>query len=52
MIRTGHARAKFGSDWYFVSFVGAPSAIAPWMLQFSGHHLGVNATVANPNVTV
>ncbi len=42
----------FGSDEYFVSFVGEPSATQPWMLQFGGHHLGINATVVCPNVTL
>ena len=42
----------FGHDRYFVSFVGTPSATSPWMLQFGGHHLAINATVAGPNVTL
>jgi hypothetical protein len=36
----------FGSDFYFISIMGTPSATAPWMLQFGGHHLGLNVTVA------
>ena len=36
----------FGSDLYFISFLGTPSATAPWMLQFGGHHLALNITVA------
>lgn len=42
----------FGSDYYYVSFVGTPSGTAPWMLQFGGHHLAVNATVVGPDVTL
>jgi hypothetical protein len=42
----------FGSDHYYVSFVGIPSMTTPWMLQFGGHHLGINATVVGPNLTV
>lgn len=42
----------FGSDEYYVSFVGEPSESEPWMLQFGGHHLGINATVVGPNVTL
>jgi hypothetical protein len=43
---------SFGSAFYFVSFVGEPSATAPWMLQFGGHHLAINATVAGASVTL
>jgi len=35
----------FGSDEYFIAFVGAPSATNPWMLQFGGHHLAINLTI-------
>ena len=45
-------RPIFGSDYYFVSFVGTPSTTSPWMLQYGGHHLAVNATVVGPNVTL
>jgi hypothetical protein len=41
-----------GSDYYYVSFVGAPSAASPWMLQFGGHHLAINATVVGSNVSL
>jgi hypothetical protein len=43
---------KFGSDYYYVSFLGTPSTTSPWMLQFGGHHLGINATVVGPKVTL
>src|SRR5688572_3885712 len=36
----------FGKDLYFFSILGTPSEKEPWMLQFGGHHLGVNAIVA------
>ncbi|WP_165967491.1 DUF3500 domain-containing protein [Luteimonas aestuarii] len=41
-----------GSDWYYVSFLGEPAADRPWMLQFGGHHLAINATVVGPHVTL
>lgn len=42
---------QFGSDEYYISFVGAPSANNPWMLQFGGHHLAINVTmVGSDNV--
>jgi hypothetical protein len=42
----------FGADRYCVSFVGAPSLDKAWTLQFGGHHLAINATVAGPHVTL
>lgn len=35
----------FGSDLYYISFLGKPSTTAPWMLQFGGHHLALNITL-------
>jgi len=37
--------ALFGSDLYYVSFLGTPSTTTPWMLQFGGHHLALNITM-------
>ena len=42
----------FGSDEYYVAFLGTPSATGAWTLQFGGHHLAINATVAGKNVTL
>jgi hypothetical protein len=42
----GNSADLFGSDLYFISFVGQPSTTAPWMLQFGGHHLALNITIA------
>ena len=36
----------FGSDLYYISFLGKPSPTTPWMLQFGGHHLALNITIA------
>ena len=36
----------FGSDLYYISFLGLPSTTKPWMLQFGGHHLALNITIA------
>ena len=35
----------FGSDLYYISFLGTPSITDPWMLQFGGHHLALNITI-------
>jgi hypothetical protein len=43
---------NFGSDWYFVSLLGEPSETEPFMIQFRGHHLAINATVVGPDVTL
>jgi hypothetical protein len=39
----------FGKDLYFISILGAPSEKIPWLLQFGGHHLALNLTIAGPN---
>jgi len=36
----------FGRDEFFISFMGKPSASEPWMIQFGGHHLALNITIA------
>jgi hypothetical protein len=36
----------FGKDLYYISILGTPSEKDPWMLQFGGHHLALNITVA------
>ena len=35
----------FGRDLYYLAIFGKPSETDPWMVQFGGHHLGVNVTV-------
>ena len=36
----------FGSYLYYISFLGTPSTIYPWMLQSVGNHLALNMTIA------
>jgi hypothetical protein len=36
----------FGGDLYYFSILGTPSEQHPWMLQFGGHHLAINVTIA------
>jgi hypothetical protein len=36
----------FGRDLYYISILGTPSEKTPWMLQFGGHHLALNITMA------
>jgi hypothetical protein len=42
----------FGEDLYYVAFVGTPSTSSPWMLQFGGHHLAINLTIAGSQATL
>jgi hypothetical protein len=42
----------FGRDEYYVSFLGQPSTTEPWMIQFGGHHLGLNITLAGEQRTL
>jgi hypothetical protein len=42
----------FGSDEYFLAFVGTPSTTEPWILQFGGHHLAINMTFAGARATL
>jgi hypothetical protein len=42
----GSPSDMFGEDLYYISFLGRPSEKDPWMLQFGGHHLALNITIA------
>ena len=37
---------------YTMGVFGTPSATEPWMIQFGGHHLGLNVVVAGPDVSI
>jgi hypothetical protein len=37
---------RFGRAEYYVSILGKPSMSDPWMVQFGGHHLAINVTLA------
>src|SRR5262249_11253189 len=38
-------RMRFGTDNFYLALFGKPSPTQPWMVQFGGHHLGLNVTV-------
>jgi hypothetical protein len=42
----GRGGVQFGKDLYYISILGTPSEKNPWMLQFGGHHLALNITIA------
>jgi hypothetical protein len=44
--RAPGARIRFGRGEYYLGVLGKPSATDPWMIQFGGHHLAVNVTLA------
>ena len=37
---------QFGLAEYYIGILGTPSPTAPWMIQFGGHHLAINVTIA------
>jgi hypothetical protein len=43
---------QFGQDEYYLAFLGTPSTSTPWMLQFGGHHLAINLTLAGSRATL
>ncbi|WP_229076465.1 DUF3500 domain-containing protein [Actinoplanes sp. DH11] len=40
----GGAESGYGSDLYFLAFLGEPSTTGTWQLDFGGHHLAVHLT--------
>ena len=42
----GGGKLIFSHDEYYLAFLGAPSLTEPWMIQYGGHHLAINVTVA------
>ena len=62
MLRTGGSggggrggsggKVNFGEDEYYLSFLGTPSTASPWMLQFGGHHLAINLTMAGSQASM
>jgi hypothetical protein len=48
----GGGRQMFGHDEYYVSFLGQPSTTEPWIIQFGGHHLGLNITLVGDQGTL
>jgi hypothetical protein len=50
--KTGGGRPVFGRDEYYISFLGQPAATEPWMIQFGGHHLGLNITLVGEQGTL
>ncbi|XEC94005.1 DUF3500 domain-containing protein [Paenibacillus tarimensis] len=41
---TDTGNTMWDADFYYVAFLGEPSASEPWMLQIGGHHFAANLT--------
>ena len=41
----GKKAPAFGNDEYYLAIFGTPSVTTPWLVQFGGHHLGINVTL-------
>ena len=41
----------YGPENYYINFLGTPSNSQPWMIQFNGHHLAINATIYGSDVS-
>lgn len=48
----GGGGPAFGEAEYYLAFLGTPSTTATWMLQFGGHHLAINLTLAGSQATM
>jgi hypothetical protein len=48
----GGGGPAFGENEYYLAFLGTPSTTAPWRLQFGGHHLAINLTLAGSQATM
>jgi len=46
LLKVKESNAMFGGDLYYISILGKPSEKEPWMVQFGGHHLALNITIA------
>jgi len=46
LLKKAETRPMFGKDLYYISILGTPSEKTPWMVQFGGHHLALNITIA------
>ena len=45
-------RVIFGEAEYYFSLLGVPSRTEPWMWQFGGHHLAINATIFGDSIVL
>ena len=48
----GGGGPNFGEAEYYLAFLGTPSTTTPWMLQYGGHHLAINLTLAGSQASM
>ncbi len=48
----GGGNLIFGQDEFYFSILGTPSPTDPWMWQFGGHHLAINATIVGGTIAL
>ena len=46
VLSEGGTNYASGTAYYTIGIFGSPSATKPWMVQFGGHHLGLNVVIA------
>jgi hypothetical protein len=51
-LKKSGGQTMFGHDEYYISLLGQPSTTEPWMIQFGGHHLGLNITLVGERGTL
>src|SRR4029077_8891672 len=52
LVKGNDNKMRFGTENYYLAVFGKPSATKPWMLQFGGHHLGINVTIVGQDAVV
>lgn len=52
LVKDKDNKMKFGTENFYIALFGTPSATTPWMVQFGGHHLGINVTIVGKNAVL
>jgi Protein of unknown function (DUF3500) len=52
LVKDKNNKMRFGTENYYLAIFGTPSETKPWMVQFGGHHLGINVTVVGKDSVV
>jgi hypothetical protein len=52
LVQGNDNRMRFGTENYYLAIFGTPSTTKPWMVQFGGHHLGLNVTIVGKDSVV
>src|SRR5438128_10871714 len=52
LVKGNDNKMRFGTENYYLAVFGTPSATKPWMLQFGGHHLGINVTIVGKDTAL